>query len=105
MKALGIFFWIVAAIWSLWSLTFAGFTVFLYLGTGAAAWDGHLAYAFSALGLVPIIGGIIASFMADTVHGWGFFHALFNFLGFIIPAIIASKLSEQGSSAVSQPTV
>lgn len=105
MKALGILFGIVAAVWSLWALTFAGFTVFLYLGTGAAAWDGHLAYALSALGLVPIIGGIIASFMSDSVHGWGFFHALFNFLGFIIPAIIAAKLSERGNSAVPQPTV
>ena len=93
MKAVGIIFGLGAAVWMVWSITFAGLTVFLYLGTGPDAWDGHLAYGFSALGLVPFFGGIVASFMADTVHGWGFFHAAFNFLGFMIPAVIAGKLA------------
>ncbi len=83
-----------AVIWAFWSMTFAGFTVFLYLGTGPDAWDSHLAYTVSALGIFPFFGGIAASFMSDTVHGWGFFHAAGNFLGFIVPAVIAVKLAE-----------
>ncbi|TYC78521.1 hypothetical protein [Novosphingobium sp. BW1] len=85
---------LVAFGWLLWSITFAGLTMFLYLGTGEGAWDGHLAYAVGLIGMVPFIGGIIASFAADAVHGWGFFHAAFNFLGFMIPAIIAAMSSE-----------
>lgn len=74
---------LVAVPWALWSVTLSGFTVFAYLGTGPDAWNAHLSYALSAVGLIPFIGGLIASFMADTVHGWGFFHAAFNFLGYI----------------------
>lgn len=94
-NVLGAILGLVAFVWLIWSITFAGLTVFMYLGTGPDGWDAHLAYGVSLLGLVPLIGGIIASFMADTVHGWGFLHAAFNFLGFLIPFILVGLLSRE----------
>lgn len=89
---------LIAFAWLVWAVTLSGLTVFLYLSTGTGAWDGHLSYSVSALGLIPVIGGVIASFMADTVHGWGFFHAAFNLIGYLLPAALAGMLEKRSTS-------
>lgn len=91
--------YLAAIIWFMWSFTFAGLTVFLYLGTGPGAWDGHLAYALSAVGLIPIIGGIVATFMSEAVHGWGVLYALTNFLGYVPLAVIAAMIANTSGHA------
>lgn len=101
-ESFGGLLYFAAFLWYVWSFTFAGLTVFLYLGTGPDAWDGHLAYAVSAVGLIPIIGGIVATFMSDAVHGWGVLHALVNFLGYIPLAIIAAMIASTGDQAANE---
>lgn len=86
---------VVTAVWFFWSVTLSGLTVFSYLAAEPDGWNAQLSYALSAIGLVPVIGGIIAAFMSDTVHGWGFFHAAANFLGYLVPAFIAAYLSKE----------
>ena len=85
---------VVGYVWAIWAVTLSGFTTFAHLGAGEGGWDAHLSYALSLLSLVPILGGLFASFFADTVHGWGYLHAAFNLVGYVIPLALAAYLSD-----------
>lgn len=100
---LGVILGLVGVVWLFWAVTFSGFTVFLYLATGDSGWDAHLSYALSVIGVVPIIGGIVATFMADSVHGWGFFEAAFNLIGYLIPLGFAGYLNSSADQRRKRP--
>jgi hypothetical protein len=89
-KLLGTILGLVGFGWFIWATTLSGMLMFAYLG--AKGWDAHLAYGVSLVGLTPLIGGIIASFMAEPTTGWGFFHALFNLVGWVVLFGIAGSL-------------
>jgi hypothetical protein len=97
---------LVGYAWLIWSGTLATITMFLYLGTGDDPSDARLSYGLSILGLVPIVGGIAASFMSERVHGWGLGYAALNFLGWLLPVTIGIALGRSGTAlSNAQPVV
>jgi hypothetical protein len=68
---------------AIWGIPSGASTVFLYLSSGHG-WDTTLAYMVSLLAMIPLLGGTVAAFMAEPITGWTFWHAFFNFNGWII---------------------
>jgi hypothetical protein len=67
----------------IWGIPSGASTVFLYL-CSVQKWDSTLAYMASMFAMFPLVGGTVAAFMAQPVTGWTFWHAFFNFNGWII---------------------
>jgi hypothetical protein len=83
--------------WLLYSVFFSAFTIFMFLA-GERHWDAFWAYLVSLFGLTPIIGSLVAVFMAKTVHNWGWLEASFNLLGWMVPMAIAGKTASRSQN-------
>lgn len=68
---------LLALIWIVWGSLSAGSTIFLWL----SSWDVTAAYGVSLLGMVPLIGPVVASLIAPEVWEMSLPFALGEFAG------------------------